>query len=317
VWYRLALLLVVLCAPAALAQQDRLPPPTNMNDFILERMLREQVPEKKSGPAQAPVEKAAPQQTTVIAGLEVAVWMPSPKTPRPMPAIVFSHGFRGCNTQSSFLMRALADNGFIVLAPNHRDAMCRPTPRARPPELRFEKPSAWNEHSYEDRRDDLNKLLDAIETEVSWASLIDKTKIGLAGHDLGGYTVVGLAGGWESWRRKDVKAVLAMSPFVEPFIRHGALDRIDSAVMYQGGTSDLSFTPPLHRPGGAYDKTPAPVFYVELHQAAHLAWTDLLPRVHDPISHYALAFFGARFRGAAETPLHERYGDVADVRWKK
>ena len=317
-WCRCLALLLVVWASAAGAQTpqpDRLPPPTTMQDFLYERMLRNQVPEKK--PAPASVEKAAPQQNAVIAGLEVAVWMPSAKTPRPMPAIVFSHGFRGCNTQSSFLMRALADNGYVVLAPNHRDAACRPTGRAKAPELRFDKPSAWNDQSYQDRRDDLTKLLDALVTDVSWAALIDKTKIGLAGHDLGGYTVVGLAGGWESWKRKDVKAVLAMSPFVEPFIRHGALDRIDAAVMYQGGTSDMSITPSLHRPGGAYDKTPAPVFYVELHQAAHLAWTDLLPRVHDSIVHYALAFFDAKLRGAAETALHERYGDSADVRWKK
>lgn len=308
----------------ALAQDRNVPlptpqntPPTTIQEFMLERMLRDSVPKGPSGPAEKPTPKAEPQQNGVIAGLEVAVWMPAPSTKRPMPAVVFSHGFRGCNTQSSFLMRGLADKGYVVLAPNHKDAACVRSGRAKPADLRFDKPGAWNEHSYEDRREDLDKLLDAIQKDVSWASLIDKTKIGLAGHSLGGYTVIGLAGGWESWKRKDVKAVLAMSPFVEPFIRHGALDRIDAAVMYQGGTADLSITPSLRRPAGAYDKTPSPVYFVELKQAGHLAWTDMIPRAQDSIVHYALAFFDNALRKADAAPLRERFGDAADVRWKK
>ena len=38
--------------------------------------------------------------------------------------LVFSHGFHGCATQSTFLMQAFADAGYIVFAPNHRDATC-------------------------------------------------------------------------------------------------------------------------------------------------------------------------------------------------
>lgn len=312
---------MALAAMPALAQApvpDRSGPPTTIQEFMLDKLMRDSVPKQpQAAPQDKPTPKAEPQQTGVIAGLEVAVWMPAGNVPRPMPAIVFSHGYRGCNTQSSFLMRALADKGYVVLAPNHRDAACTRSNRAKPAELRFDKPGAWNEHSYEDRRDDLAKLLDALQKEVPWSSLVDKAKLGLAGHSLGGYTVIGLAGGWESWKRKDVKAVLAMSPFVEPFIRHGALDRIDAAVMYQGGTADLTITPSLRRPAGAYDKTPAPVYFVELKQASHLAWTDLVPKVQATVVHYAIAFFDAQLRGAAPAPLRERFGDAADVRWKK
>lgn len=305
-------------AQAPLPVPERTGPPTSIQDFMLDKMLRDSVPKAAPGASQEkPTQKAEPQQNGLIAGMQVAVWMPAGNTPRPMPAIVFSHGYRGCNTQSSFLMRALADKGYVVLAPNHHDAACTRTNRAKPADLRFDRPGAWDEHSYEDRRDDITKLLDVLQKDVPWSSMIDKTKIGLAGHSLGGYTVIGVAGGWESWRRKDVKAVLAMSPFVEPFIRHGALDRIDAAVMYQGGTADLTITPSLRRPMGAYDKTPAPVYFVELKQAGHLAWTDLIPRSQDTVVHYAVAFFDAQLRGAAPTPLRERYGDAADVRWKK
>jgi dienelactone hydrolase len=262
-------------------------------------------------------ERPKPPQSATVAGRTVAVWMPPPATPRPMPLIVFSHGFHGCNTQSSFLMRALAEKGYVVVAPNHRDAACGRLSLSRGPEERFGRPSAWSDHTYEDRRDDIAAVIDALKREVPWSDLVDAKKIGLAGHSLGGYTVVGLAGGWESWQRKDVKAVLALSPYVEPYLRHGgALDRVEAAVMYQGGTLDLGLTPSLHRPGGAYDKTPAPVYFVELRSAGHLAWTDLQPRFHDTIVHYALAFFDAHLKDQPPAPLRERYGDAVDVRAK-
>src|SRR5262245_37811322 len=55
-----------------------------------------------------------------LAGLNVAVWRPSP--PGPAPLILFSHGYHGCNTQSTFLMTELANAGYLV--PNHKDAFC-------------------------------------------------------------------------------------------------------------------------------------------------------------------------------------------------
>lgn len=276
-------------------------------------------PPKKAGPAK-PAQPASlpakPMQTAMIADLSVAVWMPADATPRPMPVIVFSHGLRGCDTQSSFLMRALADHGYLVMAPNHHDASCTRIRRALGPEERFGRPDAWTEHSFEDRHDDIAKLLDALKQEVPWSSLVDPQKIGLAGHSLGGYTVLGLAGAWPAWKRADVKAVLALSPWCEPFVRHGALDRIEIPVMYQGGSIDLPITPSVRRPGGAFDRTPAPAFFVELAHAGHLAWTDLNPRFHDTIVHYALAFFDAELKAGALAALNARYGEVDDVRSK-
>src|SRR5262249_47379183 len=119
----------------------------------------------------APTAPAAkPVQTATIAGLSVAVWMPADSVKRPMPLIVFSHGYRGCDTQSSFLMRALADHGYLVVAPNHRDASCGHLARARGPQERFGRPEAWTEHSFEDRRNDMTALIDAMTKEVPWSS---------------------------------------------------------------------------------------------------------------------------------------------------
>ncbi len=291
--------------PALAQQKDK-------DTDVLDLLLRKPAPAAPKPPPPA----AKPVQNATIAGLTVAVWMPADAVKRPMPVIVFSHGFRGCNRQSSFLMRALADHGYLVVAPNHRDASCGNVARAIGPQERFGRPDAWTEHSFEDRRTDLNALLDALTKEVPWSSLVDPTKIGLAGHSLGGYTALGLAGGWESWRRKDIKAVLALSPWCEPFVRHGALDRVEAAVMYQGGSIDLGITPSVRKPGGAYDKTPAPVYFVDLAHAGHLAWTDLNPRFQDTIAHYALAFFDTHLKGAAPAGLRDRYGLADEVRAK-
>jgi predicted dienelactone hydrolase len=56
-----------------------------------------------------------------VAGRDVAVWRPLGTAPAiGHPLILFSHGFGGCNTQSEFLMHALAKAGYLVLAPNTR-----------------------------------------------------------------------------------------------------------------------------------------------------------------------------------------------------
>lgn len=272
---------------------------------------------KRPPPENAQPATPAPKSmtTTTIAGITVSVWMPPDSVKRPLPAILFSHGYRGCNTQSSFLMRALAADGYVVLAPNHHDASCGKLGGPKPEE-RFIRPNDWSAKTYEDRKNDMVAVLDAVRQQVPWTNLVDGKKIGLVGHSLGGYTVLGLAGGWEGWKLPDIKAVLALSPYCEPFIRHGALDRVTAAVMLQGGSLDLGITPSLRRPGGCYDKTPAPVYFVELHDAGHLAWTDLNAVFQDTITHYALGFLDAYVKGGKPDGLRDKYGAATEVRTK-
>src|SRR5271170_4777599 len=69
---------------------------------------------------------------TTIAGRDVAIWKPAGTAPAAgFPVVVFSHGFGGCNTQSVFLMEALANAGYLVVAPNHADARCGSARRER------------------------------------------------------------------------------------------------------------------------------------------------------------------------------------------
>ena len=89
----------------------------------------------------------AAEQTVKLAGLEVTVWSKEPDKAVKQPIIIFSHGFHGCATQSRFLMEAFASAGYIVFAPNHRDAVCNKGrahwySRAAKP---LRKPGTWND----------------------------------------------------------------------------------------------------------------------------------------------------------------------------
>jgi pimeloyl-ACP methyl ester carboxylesterase len=78
------------------------------------------------------------------------------------------------------------------------------------PEESFRDAASWTDKTYRDRRDDISKLVEALRHDSRWSNQIDWPRVALAGHSLGGYTVLGLAGGWLSWRLPNIKAVLAL-----------------------------------------------------------------------------------------------------------
>lgn len=231
-----------------------------------------------------------------LQGLDVAVWMPSGVAPSAgYPLIVFSHGFGGCNTQSTFLMEALAQAGYLVVAPNHADARCGTARRngtmARRPEEPFQRPEQWSEATYRDRHDDIKTVLDVVLANKKFEGIqIDQRHIGIAGHSLGGYTALGVGGGWTSWRDDRIKVVLALSAFCTPFTAKGDLRHLGVPVMYQGGTRDFGVTPTIRRFSGAYDLSSSPKYYVEFEGAGHFAWTDLNLRFQPIIVRYSIAF---------------------------
>ncbi|HVN28678.1 MAG TPA: hypothetical protein VMT64_09350 [Candidatus Binataceae bacterium] len=251
----------------------------------------------------------APPQKLEVAGLEVAAWIPSASTPGPWPVLIFSHGFHGCSTQSTFLMKALADSGYAIFAPNHKDAACRNV-RAwfGRPEARFGDPRNWSDSVYADRAHDVENLIDVLSKDpVIGQPPYDWSRLGLIGHSLGGYTVLGVGGGWPQWKDSRVKAILALSPYAAPFLAKNTLPGLEAPVMYQGGTRDIGITPFINKGNGAYPQSPAPKYYVEFQDAGHFAWTDLNPRFHDEIVEYSRAFLdlalkGKPFPDALKTP---------------
>ena len=157
------------------------------------------------------------------------------------------------------------------------------------------------------------KLVDALRRDSQWSNQIDWSRVGLAGHSLGGYTVLGLAGGWPSWKLPNIKAVLALSPYCEPYVVSGSLDTIKVPVMYQGGTRDLGITPSVRKPGGCFAKTSSPAIFVEFDGAGHFSWSDLQSGNHELISAYSLAFLDKYVRGILTADPAAKKPGVTDL----
>ncbi|MBZ3691276.1 alpha/beta hydrolase family protein [Phyllobacterium calauticae] len=257
----------------------------------------------------------------VIGGVPVHVWEPDQRTIARQPVIFFSHGFHGCSTQSKFLMRAFAKAGYMVFAPNHHDATCNNGDQNiwDKPQVSLRKPLRWTEATFRNRADDFSKVIAALKRDRQWNSRINWNEMGLAGHSLGGYTVLGMSGAWPGWRIDGVKATLALSPYVGPYLHRDSLRHLEAPVMYQGGTRDIFVTPKVRRPGGGYDLSKGPKYYVEFLGAGHLTWTDLGLFTRTRISEASVAFMDRYVRGkTGDAPLSSlagRFG-VSDFRYE-
>jgi predicted dienelactone hydrolase len=229
------------------------------------------------------------------------------------PVVIFSHGMYMCPTQSSQLTGALAEAGYLVIAPRHADSTCKPSLSADFSRLGMKPSLFWTERDYRDRAEDIRRVAEALPEDPRYAESIVPGELALVGHSLGGYTVLGLAGAWPSWRLPGVRAVVALTPYSLPFQRSEGLRRLAVPVMYQVGALDPVFTLPLE--SGGYAQTPSPKMLVEIAWANHLAWTDMGFGNHDAIVGYATAFLDHYVKGAPEAPaLHAALPGVTSLR---
>jgi len=257
---------------------------------------------------------AARGTEATLAGRHTVYWEPEGASAGPQPLLLFSHGYGGCATQSTFLMEALAKDGYWVFAPDHRDARCgHAVNESGQFSLKeFRTPEQWTEASHADRRDDLQGLLQALQTDPRFAGRIDFSRLGLLGHSLGGYTVLGLAGAWPGWRMDGVRAVLALSPFSQPFNLRRTVAAIHVPVMFQGGTLDVGISPSVRKGDGSYEQANAPKYYVEFARSGHFVWTDLNRRHAESVIAYSEAFLDRYVKGdLASGDLTLRRRDVS------
>jgi predicted dienelactone hydrolase len=99
------------------------------------------------------------------------------------PLILLSHGNGDIASSLAWLGTALAAHGFIVVAVNH------------PGNNALEDYTVEGFSLWWLRAVDLSAVIDAMLHDKTFGSRIDSTRIGAAGHSLGGYTVIAIAGG--------------------------------------------------------------------------------------------------------------------------
>ena len=138
-------------------------------------------------------------------------------------------------------------------------------------------------------------------------NLINPSQIGIAGHSLGGYTALGMAGARPTWHDNRVKAVVAFSAFIGPYIISETLDQIKIPVMYQSGTLDRNGS----TADQVYDLTRAPKVSMVLKASTHMAWSNVLcllkktdeclatNRRAQTINQFAISFFDRYLKGDA------------------
>jgi predicted dienelactone hydrolase len=205
------------------------------------------------------------------------------------------------------------------------------TPRARQCCRRADRISpispGWSDATFEGRREDIEATIDGLLSHAEFERVIDAQNIGAAGHSLGGYTVVGMAGGWTRWIDPRIRAVLGLSPYVMPFQVHGTLGSVHVPLMYQGGTLDVGITPFLKGDTGAYRQANPPAYFVELRDAGHFAWASCgnarttascLAATANArlIDQYAIAFFDGYLKHKREPVLTKKHPELASYLFK-
>ena len=192
--------------------------------------------------------------------------------------VVFSHGFGGCGIQSVYITEQLARKGYIVAAPDHKDAGCSSDGSAGTGfgnvQEPFKDPEKWTDQTYIDRKNDIQGVISGMLAHAEFGLAIDAQKIAGMGHSLGGYTIFGMLGGWPSWKEPRITSAVLLSPYMDPFLVKGGVPGNTIATMYQGGVLDVGITPSLEKTGGVYDSAASPKFFVKL-PGGHLMWTNL------------------------------------------
>jgi len=237
------------------------------------------------------------------------------------PLVVFSHGLGGCGIQSLFFTETLARHGYVVVAPDHADAMfcstdgSRPAvPQTSPPPLLD--PGAWTPASYVARRDDVKRVLDVVLADPALRDAVAPDRIAIAGHSLGGYAALAMTGAWPSWVDSRLRAALLFSPYSLPLALRGDLRSVRVPLMYQGAEFDVFVTPFLEGPQGAFAIANAPKYFVKLRAGNHFTWTNLqcanaidlatCLRTHPEaalINRYATAFLDRHLKDRAQPLL--------------
>jgi len=233
--------------------------------------------------------------------LNVEMWYPK-NANETYPLIVFSHGGFGTKSSNTSLYNELASHGYVVCSIDHtyqcletkgEDGHTTYIDRGYMQELSAEDSRSNRQQSYElyqkvmkIRTGDINFVIDHIIIEAKYNDadtvykLVDKGKIGVMGHSLGGSAALGIGR-----MRDDVSAIIALeSPFMCDIegVKDGEFvfkDKIYSVpvlnVYSDDGWSLLANRPQYAENYALLSGANATVFNVHISGVGHFNLTDL------------------------------------------
>jgi acetyl esterase/lipase len=203
------------------------------------------------------------------ATVPVAVWSPAGGAAEGAPLLVFSHGYRQEPRAVAHLAEWLARRGWIVGAPRHRDG------RRSGAEL----PGAG---ARERRCRELRAALDALLSPGAPGARAGPERIALAGHSLGGFTCLALAGAAPCPAERRARALLLLSPALYALSAED-YRRVEVATMilYSDGEREIRGWSPLTKAelaAIAHANLPPPTYLVETRGRGHYAFTSRASR---------------------------------------
>jgi len=202
------------------------------------------------------------------------------------PLVMFSHGFGGHRRQTTFLCAHLASHGYVVAAVDHTgntiadmmQMMLQAQMGTRPPDT-----AASLREFIETRPADVVFVLDQLLAGAvpAVAPLIDRERIGVAGHSFGGWTTLMVA------RDRRVRAALPLAPAggwtpmpAQPLIDALDLDwGRDVPTLFLVAEKDTLL--PLRGMREIFARTQATKRMVVLRNADHMHFCDRIAEVHE------------------------------------
>ena len=255
---------------------------------------------------------AAVFNADTIEGVEVEIRRPDNGI---YPLIIFSHGMGACPADYSGIQNRLSSAGYIVVSPKHADCFSGSTK----PDIPWREAERWTKQTNSNRKDDIHKVLDSLPSSNYAIYIKSFKKVGCTGHSMGGYTCMGLAGAWDTWKRDEIIAIALLSPWHKPYVvQKQILNMSHVKTLYQGGSKDRPISTELIETNGAYDQTLTSKYLQIFKRARHSSWTDgvLARRFHEQMSYYIISFFNLSLKASPKENLEVKKSTVTELKFK-
>jgi dienelactone hydrolase len=197
------------------------------------------------------------------------------------PLIVYSHHSGGHRRKASFLCRHLASHGYVVAAPDHTEVVA--ADRAPSLGATGAEREAWAELVVTSRVPDVRLVLGHLLAASPTGTALDGERVGLAGHSMGGWTVLAVPD-----TEPRVRAVVAMGPGGSSRPVPGVLPlELDFGwprpvpVLYLAAENDVPI--PLAGVAELFVRTPAPKRMFVLRLADHQHFVDDVEAEHEAL----------------------------------